>query len=116
LRLLLDEDFNNDILRGLLRRNPGLDVVRVQDVEKIAGAPDPVVLAWAAQEERVLFTHDVTTMTAYAMERIETGRRMVGVFAVSQDLPIGSAIEDMLLLAECSEAGEWEGLILYLPL
>ena len=44
LRLLLDEDFNNDILRGLLRRTPDIDIVRVQDIEEIAGAADPVVL------------------------------------------------------------------------
>jgi hypothetical protein len=116
LRLLLDEDFNNDILRGLLRRKPDIDVMRVQDVEEIAGAADPVVLAWAAQEGRVVFTHDVSTMTAYAIKRIETGQPMPGIFAVSQDVPIGPVIEDMLILSECSEMGEWEGLILYLPL
>jgi hypothetical protein len=29
---LADEDFNNDILRGLVRRVAHLDLVRVQDV------------------------------------------------------------------------------------
>jgi predicted nuclease of predicted toxin-antitoxin system len=79
VQLLLDEDFNNDILRGLLRRNPDIDVVRVQDVPAIAGAADPVILAWAAQAGRVLFTHDVNTMTAYATERIENGQPMSGI-------------------------------------
>jgi len=32
LRLAADEDFNNDILRGLVRQNPSLDIVRLQDV------------------------------------------------------------------------------------
>jgi hypothetical protein len=32
LRLAADENFDNDILRGLLRRRPGIDVVRVQVV------------------------------------------------------------------------------------
>lgn len=41
---------------------------------------------------------------------------MPGLFAVSQDLPIGRAIEDLLLLAECSYEGEWEGQVRYLPL
>ncbi len=27
-----DENFNNDIVRGLLRREPKLDIVRIQDV------------------------------------------------------------------------------------
>jgi hypothetical protein len=32
MRLLTDENFNGAILRGLIRRLPELDVVRVQDV------------------------------------------------------------------------------------
>jgi hypothetical protein len=32
IRFLVDEDFDNDILRGVLRRKPNLDIVRVQDV------------------------------------------------------------------------------------
>ena len=32
LRLLADENFNGDVLRALLLRQPDLDIVRVQDV------------------------------------------------------------------------------------
>ena len=55
LRLAADENFNNNIIRGLLRRQPDLDIVRVQDVG-LSGADDPTVLEWAAQEGRVLLT------------------------------------------------------------
>ncbi len=58
LRLAVDENFNNDIVRGLLRRKPELDIVRIQDVG-LSGADDPTVLEWAARENRVLLTHDV---------------------------------------------------------
>lgn len=51
LLLAADENFNNDIIRGLLRRKPDLDIVRVQDVG-LSGADDPTVLEWAAQEGR----------------------------------------------------------------
>ena len=64
-RLLADENLNNDIVRGLLRRKPDLDIVRVQDVG-LSGADDSTVLAWAAQQGRVLLTHDVTTITRFA--------------------------------------------------
>lgn len=83
VRILLDEDFNNDILRGLLRRQPDIDVLRVQDIPEIAAAKDPEVLEWAAKNGRVLFTHDVNTMTAYAIARIQAGKPMPGVFAAS---------------------------------
>jgi hypothetical protein len=41
---------------------------------------------------------------------------MPGVFEVSRNVPIGVAIDDILLLAECSLDDEWEGQVRYLPL
>lgn len=114
LRLATDEDFNNRILRGLLRRKPELDIARVQDAG-LKGKSDAEVLEWAAREGRVLFTHDVTTMKRYVDERVIAGLPMPGVFEVSQQTPIARAIEDILLLAECSLEGEWEGQIRFLP-
>jgi len=115
LRLAADENLNNNIVRGLLRRQPELDIVCVQDVG-LSGANDPTVLEWAAQEGRVLLTHDVSTITRYAYERVRAGQPMPGVFEVSRNVPIGRAIEDILLLAEYSLDGEWEGQVRYLPL
>ncbi|NWF62129.1 MAG: DUF5615 family PIN-like protein [Fischerella sp.] len=115
LRFVADENFNNNIVRGVLRRQPRLDIVRIQDIG-LSGADDPTVLEWAAKEGRVLLTHDVATITHYAYERVEAGLFMPGVFEVSFDIPIGRAIEDILLLAECSLDSEWEGQIHYLPL
>jgi predicted nuclease of predicted toxin-antitoxin system len=62
LLLAADENFNNNIVRGLLRRNPDLNIVRIQDVG-LSGADDPTVLEWSAQEGRILLTHDVSTIT-----------------------------------------------------
>ncbi len=115
LRLAADENFNNDIMRGLMRRSPELDIVRVQDAG-LSGADDQTVLEWAAREGRVLLSHDVSTLTRYAYERVEAGKRMPGVFEVGSHVPIGVAIEDIMLIAECSVEGEWEGQVRYLPL
>jgi hypothetical protein len=87
----------------------------VQDVG-LSGADDPTVLDWAAQEGRVLLTHDVSTITKYAYERVRASQTMPGVFEVSRAVPVGQAMEDILLLAECSLEGEWEGQVRYLPL
>ena len=43
LRFVADENFNNNIVRGLLRRQPELDIIRIQD-EGLSGADDPTVL------------------------------------------------------------------------
>jgi hypothetical protein len=115
LRLATDENFNHDIVRGLVRRQPDLDLVRIQEVG-LSGATDPQVLEWAATEGRLLLTHDVVTITRYAYERVAVGQRMPGVIEVNRSVSIGQAIEDLLLLAEVSLDNEWEGQILYLPL
>ncbi|MGE5340670.1 MAG: DUF5615 family PIN-like protein [Candidatus Omnitrophota bacterium] len=115
LRFAVDENFNNNILRGLIRKNPHIDIIRIQDVG-LSGASDPTVLEWAADEGRLLLTHDVATITAYAYERIKSGQRMPGVLEVSTSLPIGKVIEDILLLVDLSFENEWEGKIIFLPL
>ena len=115
LRFAADENFNRDIVRGLLRRKPDLDIVRVQDAG-LAGADDLTVLEWAAVQGRVVITHDVSTLTKHAYDRVAAGRPMPGVFEVGSHANVGRAIDDLLLLAEYSHEGEWEGQVRYLPL
>lgn len=115
LRFAADENFNNDIVRGLRRRKSDLDIVRVQEAG-LSGAVDPDVLEWAAREGRILLTHDVSTMTRYAYERVAAGLPMPGVFQLSRGVGLPIVIEDILLIAECSIAREWEGQVRYLPL
>lgn len=114
LKLLVDENFDNTIVRGLFRRNPMLDMVRVQDVG-LSGKDDLTVLEWAAQEGRILLTHDVATITCYAYDRVKQGQPMPGVIEISTDAPIRRVIEDVLVLVECSQEGELEGQVQYLP-
>lgn len=91
MRFLIDENFDNRILAGLLRRRPKLDAVRVQDAGLI-GAEDPVILAWAAAEGRVLLTHDIATIPPFAYERVLAGDAMPGVIEVPFQMPVGDAI------------------------
>ena len=115
VRWLADENLNNDIVRGLLRRRPDLDIVRVQDAG-LSGVDDPALLAWAAAQDRVLITHDASTVTAYAYRRVASGEPMPGVFEVRRSVPVSVVIDDVLLISECGTAGEWEGQVRYLPL
>lgn len=115
VRFLADENFNTQIVRGVLRRNPDIDIVRVQDVN-LSGADDPTVLAWTAEKGRIVLTHDVATMTTFAYQRIQAELSMPGLFEVSRRVPVGLAIEEIILIAECSIEGEWEGQVRFLPL
>jgi len=115
LRFLADENLNNIIVRGVLNRNPGLDIVRIQDVGLI-GADDPTVLAWAAENDRIVLTHDVATMADFAYARLEVGLPMSGLFELPRVVLVGVAIEEILLLDTYSLDGEWAGQVRYLPL
>ncbi len=115
IRSLADEDFNIRVLAGVRRRLPHLDIVRVQDVG-LRTFSDPLILAYAAETNRLVLTHDVTTMEIHATARLNRGEAMPGLFKMNQDLPIGRAIEAIVTVAQCSEAEEWNGMIQYLPL
>ena len=115
LRFAVDEYFDNRIIRGLLRLIPTLDIVRVQDAG-LLGKRDSEVLEWAANENRILLTHDASTMTKHAYARVESGKQMPGVFEVGQEIPIGEAIVDLTLIAMCSLDAEYNGQVRYLPL
>jgi predicted nuclease of predicted toxin-antitoxin system len=73
LRLVSDENFNGDIVRGLLLRQPALDLHRVQDVG-LEEADDPTILAWAAANNRIVVTHDQATMPDFAYARVGAGQ------------------------------------------
>lgn len=105
LRLLTDADVHGDIIRGLRRRLPDIDLVRVQDALP-EGAPDPEVLAWAAAENRVLVSNDRNTMVGFAYQRVTAGEPVPGLIATTKDQSIGSTIDDLLVIAECMSAKE----------
>ena len=97
LRLLSDENFNGEIVRGLLRREADLDLVRVQEVG-LLGADDPSILVWAAENHRVLLTHDRATIPGFAYERVLAGKPMPGVMVIDDRAAIGSVIDMSTLL------------------
>ena len=70
IRLLCDEDFNNRIVRGLIRRHHDLNLVRVQDTD-LVGQNDITILEWADRNDRVILSHDVSTMTKHAYSRMQ---------------------------------------------
>mgnify|MGYP001588632836 CR=1 FL=1 len=115
LRLLTDENLDGNITRGLVRRLPGVDLVRVQDVG-LSGVDDPEILEWAAAEDRVVVTHDVATMTRFAYERIAGGLAMPGLIEIVGSATMGQAIDQLAFVVEYHEPGEMEGQVLYLPL
>ena len=115
IRLLADQNFNERIVRGLVRLQPALDVLHVRDIG-LSAAADPVILERAAADGRVLLTHDRQTVPAFAYGRVSAGEPMPGVFLVSKMLPIGQAIEEILLAIQCMSPEECKDLVKYFPM
>jgi predicted nuclease of predicted toxin-antitoxin system len=116
LRLASDADFNGILFRALLRRQPDLDLVRVQDVG-LRTAADPDILDWAASENRILLTHDRDSMPGFAYDRVRAGLPLPGVFVIrNRPEHIGEMVDDILLVALCSSQEEWKDRVVFLPL
>ena len=115
LRLISDENFHGDIVRGLRRRLPELDLIRMQDVG-LAGIDDPTLLDWANQHDRILLTHDRATMPLHAMNRFRFGLKVAGIFIVDDRAAIGSLIDELALVIQSSEQNEWQDQVVYFPL
>jgi predicted nuclease of predicted toxin-antitoxin system len=115
LRLASDADVHGDILRGMRRRRPDLDLARAQD-SLPEGTPDPDVLAWAATENRVLITNDRNTMVGFAYQRAAAGEPTPGLIVTTNEQSIGEAIDDLLLIAEYMPEEEIrDQIVVYLP-
>lgn len=113
-RFLADHDLNGRIIDGLLRRMAAAEFIRLRKVLP-TDTPDPEVLAFAAGAGWVVVSHDVNTMTAAAHARVAAGEAMAGLVVARQSLPVRAAIDDLLLLWTATEADEWHGRVLFLP-
>jgi uncharacterized protein with PIN domain len=115
LRLLIDQDLDQVILRGLLLRLPKLDFITAHQAS-LGEASDPELLAWAVKQKRILVTHDRRTMPSHATARIAKGENIAGVIIVSRRLPVRRVIDDLECIVSCSDEGDWENVIKHLPL
>jgi len=115
LRLLIDENVDHRILRGLLRRVPQLDFLVVAQLG-LAGTPDIDLLRWAARENRTMLTHDISTMTDYAKQLVAQQEPMAGVIVVPNGMRIGVAIADLELSVLAQSQADMSDRIQHLPL
>lgn len=109
---LVDQNFDEHIVDGITRRDPALEFIHVRDVD-LAQACDPVVLEWAATRNLVLLTHDGRTVPPCADTRVAAGLPMPGVFLVTDDMPVGQAINELLIAANCLSPDECKDIVRY---
>ena len=105
--VLTDQNFNEDIARGLRRRLPNLAIESVRDFG-YAAAPDDEVLDFAAARSCVLLTHDAKTMPPLFYRSLASGRHVPFTVVVPWGLPTGMAIDELELLFAVAAAADWE--------
>jgi predicted nuclease of predicted toxin-antitoxin system len=115
LKLLIDENLDQRILRGLQLRVPGLLYTLVQETA-LAGSQDAPLLQWAADNQRALVTHDRKTMLKAVYQRLRSGQKTAGLVIVRKELPLIRAIEDLVLLLECCTEIDLENQVVFIPL
>ena len=113
-RFLADADFNHKIVLGIRRREPSVDFLGACD-GGVAGVSDPEVLRIAADSARILVSHDRRTMPAHFARFLEESSSP-GVIIISQELDIGAAIEDLLLIWATTDVEEWIEHLGFVPL
>src|SRR5712691_10926363 len=114
VRFQADADLNAEIVAGVLRREPSVDFQSAEEAN-LREVPDPEVLALAAQESRILVTHDRRTMPRHFADFI-LHHTSPGVLIIAQNVSVRVAIEELLLVWAASESEEWRNLIVELPL
>lgn len=115
LRFLADENFNGHLLRALLRHVPDLDVLRVQEVG-LMGVDDPEILEWAAQNGRVMLTHDAKTMVGFAYDRVRAEVLMPGVIVINEQNSLRVLLEDLVIATTCLYESELSNHAYYIPI
>jgi predicted nuclease of predicted toxin-antitoxin system len=114
IRFQADADLNQIILLATVRREPAIDF-QAAGAAGLAHRQDREVLTLAAQEGRVLVTHDQKTMPRHFAEFITT-ETSPGLLVVPQHLAVATVVEDLLLIWFTTEAEEWINRICFLPL
>jgi len=114
IRFQADADLNQIIVKATLRLEPGIDF-QTPHAAGLAGLDDREVLRLAAQDGRLLVSHDRKTMPAHFGRFIAT-ENSAGLLIVSRKLPISLVAEELLLIWSASTPDEWVNRIRSLPL
>jgi hypothetical protein len=112
-RLLADANLNVAIVTGVIRHHPGIDFKRAEEVP-LQSLSDPAVLAAAAEDDRVLVSHDVRSLPHHLRQFVRENESP-GVIVTPQRLRIGSAIENLLLICEAYDPKDLANRVCLLP-
>jgi predicted nuclease of predicted toxin-antitoxin system len=114
IKFLADENLRRAIVLGLRRLEPSAGFLQAYEAGA-ARKDDLTVLQIAAEQNRILVSHDLRTVPRHFRHFI-TRQVSPGVILIPQRLALGAAIEDLVTISLASEAEEWVNQIRFLPL
>jgi hypothetical protein len=110
IRFQADNDLNARIIDAVLRLNPDVDFKTAARAGLHTSIKDPEVLRIAAEDGRVLVSHDFRTLPWHFASFIRT-QMSPGVIIVSQSLPVGDAAKWLHLIWEAAAPEEYRNRI-----
>lgn len=113
IRFQADNDLNKAIVRAVVRHESAVDF-RSAQAARLDHVPDQEVLMDSARTGRVLVSHDFQTMPEHFRDFVRD-HHSPGMFLVPQDLPVGIAVEALLLVWAVTDPGEWENRLCLVP-
>jgi hypothetical protein len=114
IRFLADADLNQALVDGVRLREPALDFLSAVEAG-LEGMSDRAVLDLAANQGRILVSHDASTMPVYFVRFLNEGKRSPGVFLVPQDAVVRDVIDAILLVWSVSSPADWANQVHRLP-
>lgn len=112
-RFQADNDLDQRIVTAVCRLGPAVDFQTAPTLG-LHGLSDPEVLALAAEQGRVLVSHDRRTLPNHFRQFIAS-RTSPGVIIVSRKLSIGRTAELLYILWAASDSEEYVNIVYDLP-
>ena len=112
-----DADLDKRIARAVRRQEPSIDFQFASGArlgQGLAGLLDDNVLSVAAQDGRILVTHDRRTMPIHFAEFIAT-QVSPGVIVIPRGIRLSVAVEWVITIWAASEAEEWVNKMFVIP-
>src|SRR5262245_62146813 len=120
LRFLLDGNLPGRLLAAVLNHNAmgmhPVDVIQVGEPPDLPrGTQDPEILIWAESEDRILVSHDLSTLPIFLADHTKAGRYSPGIFLIRHGATLREVVDFIVLAAHASEPWEWAGRCQFIP-
>jgi hypothetical protein len=122
LRFVLDENMRGVLLaathrHNLVRPDVAIDVVQIGDANAPPrGTPDPDVLIWTEEQDRLPVSWDKRTLPGHLRDHLASGRHCPGILIPPPRPPFPLLIESLAVIAHASLADEYRDRLVHIRL